>query len=169
MRLNVAVFIQVRFGSLGRTKGSSGSFGFAWVGCGVYYGFAWVNPGATRGRRSHWGSRGLTPACLCRRVHLGSRGFTGAGLVVVMFIWVHSGAPECRGLNSCSCAFIQALIAVLGSIRVCVGSGTLGSSGFAWFHSFAHRRGGVVHSVSLRFTWAVVRFILVRVGSLGQA
>ena len=82
--LGVVRFIRVRLGSLGRAKGTPGSFGFAWIHCALLsvakftrvrvsslvrtyrssgsFGFAWVHSGAPTGRRVDHVSRGFTRA-----------------------------------------------------------------------------------------------------------
>ena len=65
--------IRVRFGSLGRHKGSSGSLRFALI---------------------------YLCAHKCRRVHLGSRRFTQAHLEIIRFPWFHSGTTLGFGVHS---------------------------------------------------------------------
>ena len=71
--------------------------------------------------------------------------------------WDHSGEPLTRIVHSSSRWFTQALISIVGFIRVGVGSrgytwGSSGSFGFAWVHSDS--------------PWGS-QFIRVRVGSFG--
>ena len=74
-------------GSLGRTKGTSGSIGFPSVHS---FMFAWVHSGAPMGLWVNSGSRGFTRAGLV--VHSGSLGFASERLGVVGFIRVRVGS-----------------------------------------------------------------------------
>ena len=95
-------------GSLGRAKGSAGSFGFAWVD--------YCTPG---GCRVHMGSLGFTPVRLSSLVSLCSCGFSRMRLGYVArslgFSWVHSGAPRGRRVHSGSRGFNRALVVVVHS------------------------------------------------------